>query len=135
MPEKTSSFVPLSKPTSALSYPRGEDYNAFYGRSGTTVLPADITRTTCWCFQDVEEPMHTLVAEGASGPLGLAHFLFHRSTAQLGPSCCLQDLFTVEAARGKGVARALTEDVYRRTKAGGSPGGSTGRPMRAMRRR
>ncbi len=65
--------------------------------------------------------MHALVAEGASGLLGLAHFLFHRSTTQLGPSCYLQDLYTVEAARGRGVARALIEEVYLRAKAGGSP--------------
>lgn len=65
--------------------------------------------------------MHALVAEGPSGLLGLAHFLFHRSTTQLGPSCYLQDLYTVEAARGKGVARALIEEVYRRAKAAGAP--------------
>lgn len=101
--------------------PLWEGYNAFYGRSGTTALPADITRTTWSRFHDLDEPMHALVAEGASGLLGLAHFLFHRSTTQLGPSCYLQDLFTVEAARGKGVARALIEAVYRRAKAGASP--------------
>ena len=67
------------------------------------------------------KPMHALVAEGSSGLLGLAHFLFHRSTTQLGPSCYLQDLYTVKAARGRGVARALIEEVYRRAKAGGSP--------------
>ena len=101
--------------------PLWDGYNAFYGRSGTTALPVDITRTTWSRFHDVEEPMHALVAEDASGLLGLAHFLFHRSTTQLGPSCYLQDLFTVEAARGKGVARALIEEVYRRAKAAGSP--------------
>ena len=37
---------------------------------------------------------------------------FHRSTTLIEPLCYLQDLFTVEAARGKGVGRALIEGVY-----------------------
>jgi GNAT superfamily N-acetyltransferase len=45
--------------------------------------------------------------------LGLVHFLFHRSTITIESTCYLQDLFTVEAARGKGVGRALIEEVYR----------------------
>jgi GNAT superfamily N-acetyltransferase len=31
----------------------------------------------------------------------------------------LQDLFTADASRGKGVGRALFEEVYRRAEAGG----------------
>ena len=65
--------------------------------------------------------MHALVAEGASGLLGLTHYLFHRSTTQIAPTCYLQDLFTVEAARGKGVARALINEVYSRAKKAGAP--------------
>lgn len=98
-----------------------DGYNAFYGRSGDTALPVDITRTTWSRFLDENEPMHALVAESADGLLGLAHFLFHRSTIQLGPSCYLQDLFTVESARGKGVARALIDEVYRRAAGAGAP--------------
>ena len=101
--------------------PLWDGCNAFYGRSGTTALPVDITRTTWSRFHDADEPMHELVTEGSPGLLGLAHFLFHRSTTQLGPSCHLQDLYTIEAARGRGVARALVEEVYRREKAAGSP--------------
>ncbi len=101
--------------------PLWDGYNAFYGRSGATALPADITRMTWSRFLDVNEPVHALVAEGPSGLFGLAHFLFHSSTTQIGPSCYLQDLYTVEAARGKGVARALIDEVYRRAKAAGAP--------------
>jgi GNAT superfamily N-acetyltransferase len=89
-------------------------YNTFYGRSGPTALPEEITQTTWSRFFDAYEPMHALVAESTSGLLGLVHFLYHRSTIQLGPSCYLQDLFTVEAARGKGIARALINAVYDR---------------------
>ena len=115
----------LVRPVVAGDYPAWlalwEGYNTFYGRSGPTALPAEITKTTWARFFDADEPMHALVAESPGGLLGLTHFLFHRSTNQLGLSCYLQDLFTAEAARGKGVARALIEEVYRRAKAAGSP--------------
>jgi GNAT superfamily N-acetyltransferase len=97
-----------------------DGYNTFYGRSGPTALPAEITQTTWSRFFDVYEPMHALVAESAEGLLGLTHFLYHRSTIALGPVCYLQDLFTVEAARGRGVGRALIEAVYERARAAGS---------------
>jgi GNAT superfamily N-acetyltransferase len=97
-----------------------DGYNAFYGRSGTTALPAEVTQTTWSRFFDVYEPMHALVAESAGALLGLTHFLYHRSTIALGPVCYLQDLFTVEAARGHGVGRALIESVYERARAAGS---------------
>jgi GNAT superfamily N-acetyltransferase len=97
-----------------------DGYNAFYGRTGATALPDDITQMTWARFFDAYEPMHAIVAEGADGLLGLAHYLYHRSTIQLGPSCYMQDLFTLEAARGKGVAHALINDVYERAHAAGS---------------
>jgi GNAT superfamily N-acetyltransferase len=65
--------------------------------------------------------MHAMVAEGSGKLLGLVHFLFHRSTTQIAPTCYLQDLFTVEEARGKGVGRALITAVYQRALAAGSP--------------
>lgn len=87
-------------------------YNAFYGRSGTTALPEAITNATWARFFDATEPVHARVAESADGRLiGLAHFIFHRSTTRLEPTCYLQDLFTAPDARGQGVARALIEAV------------------------
>jgi GNAT superfamily N-acetyltransferase len=90
-----------------------DGYNAFYGRKDETALPEAITNSTWSRFFDGYEPMHALVAEQADQLLGLVHYLFHRSTISIGPNCYLQDLFTVEAARGKGVGRALIEEVYR----------------------
>jgi len=38
----------------------------------------------------------------------------------IGPVCYLQDLFTLDAARGQGVGRALIEAVYAAAKVAGS---------------
>lgn len=101
--------------------PLWEGYNAFYGRSGPTALDPEITRTTWQRFFDGYEPVHGLVAESQGGLLGIVHYLFHRSTTAIQPSCYLQDLFTTEAARGRGVGRALIEGVYERARLAGSP--------------
>lgn len=88
-------------------------YNAFYGRTDGTALPEQVTNTTWSRFFDAYEPMHAVVAERAERLVGLAHFLLHRSTISVTSVCYLQDLFTVESARGQGVGRALIEEVYR----------------------
>ena len=98
-----------------------DGYNAFYGRSGATALDPEITRTTWARFFDPAEPVHALVAETEGRVVGIAHYLFHRSTTQLAPTCYLQDLFTAEAARGRGVGRALIEAVYAAARRAGSP--------------
>jgi len=94
--------------------PLWDGYNRFYGRSGETALPIEITHVTWARFLDPHEPMYALVAEEGGELLGLAHYLFHRSTISIPMSCYLQDLFTVEAARGKGIGRALINAVYER---------------------
>ena len=53
--------------------------------------------------------------------LGLTHYLFHRSTTAIDPVCYLQDLFTDQTARAKGVGRALINGVYQQAKLAGSP--------------
>lgn len=97
--------------------PLWEGYNVFYKR---TVAP-EITRMTWSRFFDGYEPVHALVAEEDGRLLGLVHYIFHRNTAMLGPVCYLQDLFTAELARGRGIGRALIEAVYERARAAGSP--------------
>jgi GNAT superfamily N-acetyltransferase len=94
-----------------------EGYNTFYERT----VPAEITRVTWSRFFDADEPVHALVAEKEGRLLGLVHYLFHRSTDLIGPTCYLQDLFAAEEARGQGVGRTLIEAVYGRAKAAGSP--------------
>lgn len=115
----------LVRPVTRQDYdqwlPLWDDYNAFYGRSGATALPAEITRTTWQRFFDAYEPVNALVAESGGKLLGLTHYIFHRSTISVAPNCYLQDLFTNEAARGKGVGRALINGVYERAQHAGSP--------------
>ena len=108
-PEDYSQWLPL-----------WDGYNAFYERSGPTALASDITAMTWARFFDSYEPVHALVAESGGELLGLTHYLFHRSTTSIAPTCYLQDLFTSAAARGKGVGRALIEGVYAQARLAGS---------------
>jgi GNAT superfamily N-acetyltransferase len=97
-----------------------DGYNAFYGRAGDTALAPEITGMTWERFFDAYEPVHALVAESEGRLLGMTHYIFHRSTIAIGPVCYLQDLFTAEAARGKGVGRALINGVYEQARLAGS---------------
>jgi GNAT superfamily N-acetyltransferase len=97
----------VSRADFAQWLPLWQGYNTFYGRSGPTALPESVTHTTWERFFDVYEPMHALVAERDGRLLGLCHYLFHRSTTSIEPTCYLQDLFTATEARGQGIGAAL----------------------------
>jgi GNAT superfamily N-acetyltransferase len=112
---------PVTKADFSSWLPLWDGYNTFYGRTGPTALPTEITQSTWARFFDAYEPMHALVAESDGRLVGLAHYLFHRSTIQLEPSCYLQDLYTHESARGAGVGRKLIDAVYRCAADAGSP--------------
>jgi GNAT superfamily N-acetyltransferase len=103
---------PVREPDYKAWLPLWDGYNAFYGRSGPTALAEEITLMTWSRFFNSEEPVFALVAERDGLLLGLAHFLYHRSTTSIRPVCYLQDLFTTESARGQGVATALIYAVY-----------------------
>lgn len=100
--------------------PLWDGYNAFYGRSGATALPEQMTQATWERFFDAAEPVHALVAEEEGrGVVGLVHYLYHRSTTRLHDVCYLQDLFTAPALRGLGVGRRLIRAVYDAARAAG----------------
>jgi GNAT superfamily N-acetyltransferase len=107
---------PLVRPIQRADYagwrPLWDGYNAFYGRIGETALPEAITAATWERFFNPGEPVRAWVAQHQDQLVGLAHYLFHRSTTRLHDVCYLQDLFTVEHLRGKGIGRALILAVY-----------------------
>jgi GNAT superfamily N-acetyltransferase len=99
--------------------PLWDGYNAFYGRSEATALPTHVTEATWQRFFDPAEPVFALVAELDGKLVGLAHYLFHRSTTIIELTCYLEDLFTAPAERGRGIGRALIEGVYERGRSAG----------------
>ena len=96
--------------------PLWQGYNTFYKRT----LPDEITNQTWKRFLDPQERMYSLVAEVDGQIVGIVNYLYHRNTAMMNDVCYLQDLFTIEKARGKGVARALILAVYEKAQEAGS---------------
>jgi len=94
-----------------------DGYNAFYERPD---LSPEITDVLWQRLFDASEPVHGLVAELDGRVVGLAHYLFHRSTTMIAHTCYLQDLFTDASVRGRGVGRALIEGVYAAARDAGS---------------
>lgn len=103
---------PISRDDYAGWRPLWDGYNAFYGRSGPTALAEQITESTWERFFSASEPVHALVAEDEGRIVGIVHYLFHRSTTRLHDVCYLQDLFTLQEHRGRGVGRLLIQAVY-----------------------
>lgn len=94
-----------------------KDYLAFY----KTELPEEIYATTFARLTGNEAGDYRgLVALVDDRPVGLAHYLFHRSCWHIDNICYLQDLYADPEIRGSGVGRALIEEVYERARAEGS---------------
>ena len=87
--------------------PLWQGYLTFYN----TTLPTNITDMTWSRLLDAAEPMNGLVAERDGELIGLAHYLFHRSTWSQTYYCYLEDLFVASERRAKGVGAALIEAV------------------------
>jgi GNAT superfamily N-acetyltransferase len=114
----------LIRPVIPADYPHWkplwDGYNAFYGRKDETALPDEITQTTWQRFLDPNEPVFALVAQYQGHMAGLVHYLFHRSTTLIQPTCYLQDLFTLPSLRGRGIGRSLIEAVCEQAKTAGA---------------
>ncbi|MCV2868620.1 GNAT family N-acetyltransferase [Defluviimonas sp. WL0002] len=84
-------------------------YLAFY----ETELPEKVFQTTFARLTSGAPGEYLgLLAVQAGKPVGLAHFLFHRTCWSVADTCYLQDLFADPEVRGTGVGRALIEAVY-----------------------
>ncbi|MDB4987586.1 MAG: acetyltransferase family protein [Myxococcaceae bacterium] len=101
------------------------DFNAWYSlwRAYQEFYEVELTRETSevtWRrMLDPAEPMHGAFALSDEVPVGLVHYLEHRSCWTVGDNCYLQDLFVVPPQRGKGHGRALIEHVYAHAQATG----------------
>ena len=96
--------------------PLWDGYTRFYEREPNAKITA-----TLWDRNfDPYEPLHILVAEMDARIVGIVHYLYHRSTSLIEPTCYLQDLFTEEGLRGKGVGRELIQAVYARAREAGA---------------
>ena len=82
-------------------------YQSFY----KVDIDAATTAVTWQRLLDDAEPMWCAVAQVDGKPVGLVHYLFHRSCWAEADNCYLQDLFSDAAARGKGVGTALIAAV------------------------
>lgn len=83
-------------------------YLAFY----ETTVPEEVYETT-WkrLFTDGEFEPKGFLALLDDKPVGLTHFIYHRTCWSLTNNCYLQDLFTDPDARGSGAGAALIAAV------------------------
>lgn len=99
-----------------------DQYNAFYGRKDSTALSEDIVRSTWRRLLDPNEPVHCLVAVSGDRLVGLAHYIFHRSTVTIENTAYLNDIFSEPSVRGNGVGRKLISAFYERANEAGTVG-------------
>ena len=82
-------------------------YLAFY----EVDLAPEITARTWARLMEAQSPLSGRFAFENNGMLGFALHHHHCSTWVLGEDCYLEDLFVSATARGKGVGRALIDDL------------------------
>jgi GNAT superfamily N-acetyltransferase len=88
-------------------------YLAFY----KSALTREISDLTWQRFHDPDEQLFALGGYVDGELMGIAHYLFHRSTWAPHRYCYLEDLFVADGARGLGLGRALIEEVYAKARA------------------
>ena len=75
-------------------------------------VPDSTLQTTWRRLLDPGEPMDGALAVAGGVPVGLVHFIEHRSCWTVGNYLYLQDLFVDPSMRGRGAGRSLIEHVY-----------------------
>lgn len=92
-------------------------YLTFY----EATVSEEVTETTWRRLMTKGEDPEGFCATGDDDrPVGIVHYLFHRSTWTTGDYCYLQDLFVSPEVRTGGAGRALIEAVYAAAEARGA---------------
>lgn len=94
------------------------DYLTFYDSSVSEDVYAE---TFSRLLGDDPHDFSASVAEVGGRVVGLVHYLFHRHCWSIENVCYLQDLYADPEMRGKGIGRALIEEVYTKADAAGCP--------------
>jgi GNAT superfamily N-acetyltransferase len=89
-------------------------YKAFY-----EIAVPDARYDETWRLLIADERVHGLAARIDGRMVGIAHYLFHAQSWS-SDACYLQDLFTAQEARGRGVATALIHAVAEAARARGA---------------
>ncbi|MBJ6987056.1 MULTISPECIES: GNAT family N-acetyltransferase [unclassified Devosia] len=76
-----------------------------------TVLPQEVFASTWSRLLDPNEPTWGALALQDGQPIGLVHWLYHRTNWAVADNCYLQDLYVMPEGRGGGHGRALIEHV------------------------
>jgi GNAT superfamily N-acetyltransferase len=84
-------------------------YLEFYN---TTVSEEVYATTWMRLFSDGKFEPRGMIALVDGKPVGLTHYLYHRTCWSPVDNCYLQDLFADPAMRGKGIGRALIMAVH-----------------------
>ena len=84
-----------------------QGYQAFY----QVDIASHTSELTWQRLLDANEPVFGAVALEEERLIGFVHWVVHRSTWTVNPTCYLQDLFVDSTQRGAGIGGALIEHV------------------------
>lgn len=113
---ETGSIRPLTPHDRPAWADLWRQYLAFY----ETVLPEEIYASTWSRLLADDEPVWGALALAGERPVGLVHYIYHRTAWALADNCYLQDLFVAPDGRGLGHGRGLIAYVADQAKQAGS---------------
>lgn len=93
-------------------------WQGYLGYYGVTLAP-EVTANTWANLMSPSAPLKARIACLDGQPVGFAMNLHHPSSWVVGEDCYLEDLFVADSARGKGVGRALIDDMVALARAKG----------------